>query len=325
VGAIGQRVDLHAHTASGLQRLKRVSWRSVLQVVLLLLAVTVLVRTVTGLDLGEITDGSHRDLVARVVRVRRRAGAPDHQTSSSAPRLCWCARPVTCSSSPRATSACQPTSAARRHERRFFQKQGSARRGAGQWGLDSFSGFLVEATLLLGLLLHPQTLHFDSTRLLAGVADRALVLVVLAVVSASCRCCPIAPAASSGRGTWWRTGGHGVQLGSPRRLVLLLGGNLGSILLFSAALGLFAAALGTTVSFSDLVVITISVSLLAGLLPVPGGIGVVETGLTLGLVAAGMPEGAAFAAVILYRLATFYIPPLWGFPAFRNLERHDLL
>ncbi len=82
-------------------------------------------------------------------------------------------------------------------------------------------------------------------------------------------------------------------LRSPRRLLLLLGGNLGSILLFATALGLFARALGTPVSFSDLVVIGISVSLLAGLLPVPGGIGVVESGLTFGLVAAGMPEGPA--------------------------------
>jgi uncharacterized protein (TIRG00374 family) len=115
------------------------------------------------------------------------------------------------------------------------------------------------------------------------------------------------------------------KLNSPRRLVLMLGGNVASILLFSAALGLFAAALGGIVPFADLVVVVISVSLLAGLLPVPGGIGVVESGLTLGLVAAGMPEGAAFAAVVLYRLSTTYLPPLWGFVAFRWLGRHDYL
>lgn len=89
-------------------------------------------------------------------------------------------------------------------------------------------------------------------------------------------------------------------------------GKLGSILLLSAALGVFAAAPGTVVSFSDLIVVIISVSLLAGLLPIPGGIGVVESGITFGLVAAGMPEGAAFTAVILYRVATFYLPPGLG-------------
>jgi len=45
-----------ASDTRGLQRLKRVSWRSVLQVVLLVLAISVLVRTVTGVDLHELLD-----------------------------------------------------------------------------------------------------------------------------------------------------------------------------------------------------------------------------------------------------------------------------
>jgi uncharacterized protein (TIRG00374 family) len=68
-----------------------------------------------------------------------------------------------------------------------------------------------------------------------------------------------------------------------------------------------------------------SVSLLASFIPVPGGIGVVEFGLTAGLVAAGMSDESAFAAVILYRLSTFYIPPAWGFFAMRWLQRNRYL
>ena len=71
--------------------------------------------------------------------------------------------------------------------------------------------------------------------------------------------------------------------------------------------------------------INISVSLLASFVPVPGGIGVAEFGLTVGLVAAGMPDEAAFATAILYRVATFYVPPLWGFFAMRWLQRNSLL
>jgi uncharacterized protein (TIRG00374 family) len=62
---------------------------------------------------------------------------------------------------------------------------------------------------------------------------------------------------------------------------------------------------------------------LAGLIPIPGGIGVTEGGLTYGLVAAGMDQEAAFAAVILYRIATFYVPPTWGYFALRWLERNQ--
>ena len=166
--------------------------------------------------------------------------------------------------------------------------------------LDSFSGFLMEAILLVGLLVFtPQTLHFDldAPASPSGAPSwphrrpgRAPAMVSM-----------LAPEPRrqflTGRGVWWPTvrgALHGLR--SPRRLLLLFGGNLVSILLFSATLGLFVVALGTSCPSADLVVTTISVSLLAGLLPVPGGIGVVESGLTFGLVAAGMPEAPAFAA-----------------------------
>jgi uncharacterized membrane protein YbhN (UPF0104 family) len=114
-------------------------------------------------------------------------------------------------------------------------------------------------------------------------------------------------------------------LRSPRRLALLFGGNLATELLFALALAAFAHAMGFPLDLGTALLINISIALLSGLLPIPGGIGVAEGGLTWGLVQAGMPEGAAFAAVLLYRLATFYLPPIWGFFAFRWLERHDHL
>jgi uncharacterized protein (TIRG00374 family) len=92
--------------------------------------------------------------------------------------------------------------------------------------------------------------------------------------------------------------------------------------LFAVALGMFANAFGYDIALTDLLLINISVSLLATFLPVPGGIGVTEFGLTLGLTAAGMQEEAALAAVVLYRVATFYLPPVWGFVAMRWLQRN---
>ena len=106
---------------------------------------------------------------------------------------------------------------------------------------------------------------------------------------------------------------------------MLFGGNLANELLFAAALGAFTRSLGFPIGLSELVFINVSVSLLSGLIPVPGGIGVVEGGLTFGLVRAGMPEEAAFAAVLMYRLSTFYLPPIWGFFALRWLQRNKHL
>ena len=325
-----------AAASAGLQRLKRVTWGSALQIALLVVAVSVMVSTVTGLDVEELSAELRAAswwivVVAFVVAQSPRLSQTVSALGAATRPLP--ARPVYLLQLAQGyVGFAMPASAARvAMNVRFFQKQGFTAGAALAKGfLDSFAGFAIEATLLLGLLvLTPQTLHFDLDE--PSLPEWRTVLSILVGLAVAV---VIASVALPGRRRqlldWARSlladGHHAVRgLDSPRRLSLLLGGNLATIVLFAAALGLFAAALGTTVSFADLVVITISVSLLAGLLPVPGGVGVVESGLTFGLVAAGMPEDAAFAAVILYRVATFYLPPLWGYFAFRHLERHHYL
>lgn len=112
---------------------------------------------------------------------------------------------------------------------------------------------------------------------------------------------------------------------SPRRLGLLFGGNLATELLFAVPLLVIVRGFGYHVGLAEILFINISVSLLAGVMPVPAGIGVVEGGLAYGLVGASMTEEAAFAAVLVYRLATFYLPPIWGYVALRWLERNNHL
>jgi uncharacterized membrane protein YbhN (UPF0104 family) len=109
------------------------------------------------------------------------------------------------------------------------------------------------------------------------------------------------------------------------KLALLLFGNLATELLFATALGLFARSLGFHANLAELLVINMSVSLLASFIPVPGGVGVAEFGLTVGLTSAGMDAEAAISAVLLYRIATFYLPPAWGFPALLWLQRNRYL
>jgi uncharacterized protein (TIRG00374 family) len=82
---------------------------------------------------------------------------------------------------------------------------------------------------------------------------------------------------------------------------------------------------GHSLPFVDLIAINIVVAIFAGLMPVPGGIGVTEAALAGGLALAGIPEGEALAAALLYRAVTFYLPPLWGFFCLRWLKRHEYL
>ncbi len=194
--------------------------------------------------------------------------------------------------------------------------------------LDGFAGFIVQVTLLTSILLFtPASLELHLDRSTTSGLARLVALIVFAGL--------VAVGAVAIVGRWRRfvfgwvrrlaTEALGAAKGlrSSRRIAMLFGGNLASELLFAAALGAFARAFGFSIGLTDLVFINVSVALLAGVIPVPGGIGVVEGGLTFGLVRAGMPEETAFAAVLLYRLATFYLPPVWGFFAFRWLQRNE--
>jgi uncharacterized membrane protein YbhN (UPF0104 family) len=39
----------------------------------------------------------------------------------------------------------------------------------------------------------------------------------------------------------------------------------------------------------------------------------------------GLEAGVALAAAIAFRLATFYLPPIWGFAVFRWMQSQDYL
>ena len=65
-----------------------------------------------------------------------------------------------------------------------------------------------------------------------------------------------------------------------------------------------------------------AVSLFAGLMPVPGGVGVAEAGYTYGLQAIGVPSAIAVATALAFRLVTFYLPPLWCSQAMSWLRRN---
>ena len=111
----------------------------------------------------------------------------------------------------------------------------------------------------------------------------------------------------------------------PKKMAALLAGNAGAQLLTALALGASLHAFGYSLSLASLIVIITVASMLGGVSPVPGGIGIVEAGLIAGFVAAGIPENVAAATVFVQRLFTAYLPPLWGWLSLLYLERHELI
>ena len=101
-------------------------------------------------------------------------------------------------------------------------------------------------------------------------------------------------------------------LQSPRKVLYLFGGNLFAQVLLAIILGICLHAFGHEATLAELILVNTFVSLFAGFMPVPGGIGVAEAGYTVGLEAIGIPSAAALSTAIAFRLVTFYIPPIWG-------------
>jgi uncharacterized membrane protein YbhN (UPF0104 family) len=126
--------------------------------------------------------------------------------------------------------------------------------------------------------------------------------------------------------TWWPQVRQSLgALRQSNKLALLIGGSLATEILFATSLGLIARGFGYHLSLTALILINAGTSIVSSLIPVPGGIGVAEFGLEVGLTSAGMTASAAAATVLVYRLVTFYLPPIWGFAAFKWLQRNSYI
>jgi glycosyltransferase 2 family protein len=112
---------------------------------------------------------------------------------------------------------------------------------------------------------------------------------------------------------------------SPRKLVLLVGGTFGKELLVVMALSVSLRAFGDHVNLPTLYVVIFLAGIIGGIAPSPGGMGVVEAGMILGLTAAGVSEADATAAVFIQRLFTSYLPPIWGWAVLVWMRRREYL
>jgi uncharacterized protein (TIRG00374 family) len=112
---------------------------------------------------------------------------------------------------------------------------------------------------------------------------------------------------------------------SPRKLVLLVSGSFGLKLFVAMALSVSLRAFGDHLRLPVLIVIITIAGIIGGISPSPGGMGVVEAGLILGLTAAGVSEANATAAVFVQRCFTSYLPPIWGWGTLVWLRRRDFL
>lgn len=110
-------------------------------------------------------------------------------------------------------------------------------------------------------------------------------------------------------------------LHEPTRLALLLLGSAGVTLAHGVGLWCALRSVNVPISAVDVLVVYLTAAAAASISPTPGGLGAIEVALVAGLARTGAPATNAAAAVLVYRLITYWIPVLPGMFAFRHLRR----
>jgi uncharacterized membrane protein YbhN (UPF0104 family) len=209
---------------------------------------------------------------------------------------------------------------------RFLQKLGVPTATAVTQGpVISFIGFLVEVVLLL-LTSWALGQAIDTGGADSG-SSGGLLLIAVAVVLVGVAVIAALPKLRAKVWPKVKTAIAEVRtiITSPSRLGKIALSELLERIVSALALAAVVAAFGTSVPFAALIFVTVGTSLLAGLAPVPGGVGVAEATMTALLTAVGLPSDEAFSIAIIYRLLTSYLPPVLGFFSLSWLKEHGYI
>jgi undecaprenyl-diphosphatase len=211
---------------------------------------------------------------------------------------------------------------------RFLQRQGLDLTSAVATGgvLSTVSEIIVQVGLLfLALWLAPDKIDFgnietDQILVIALIAAFVIGVVVAIVFSIRSIRRSVVPAVARAARTVWQA------VKTPEKLALLLVGNVMAQCFYAASLLACLAAFGESVSFWTLLAVNIGISVIASLVPLPGGgTAVSAIGLAGLLTAFGVPEPATAAAVLAHQLAVSYVPAIPGWFATRELLRRGWL
>jgi undecaprenyl-diphosphatase len=211
---------------------------------------------------------------------------------------------------------------------RFLQKNGMDLSESVATGgiLSSVSEIIIQLSLFgIALWLAPDSIEFgkiDTTQIVVVVLIAIFVVGVGAAVVMSVRRIRhvvIPPVVRALRAVW-------SAVKSPVRILLMLVGNIAAQCFYAGSLLACLHAFGASLDFWTLLALNIGISLIASLVPVPGGgTAVSAIGLSGMMVALGVPTAAATAAILAHQLAVSYLPAIPGWFASNDLVRKRLL
>jgi undecaprenyl-diphosphatase len=212
---------------------------------------------------------------------------------------------------------------------RFLQKQGMDLAGAvASGGLLATAANLVAQLGLLVVALQLRPPHYHGTgQIDAGKLVQLVLILILAVAVVGglavgiprLRRLVVTPAKSAMATLW-------AVLRSPRRVFLMLSGNIVNTLMSAAVYLACLAAVGGSVNFWTLLSLNIVIGTIASLIPIPGGgTAVSSVGMSGALAAAGVPIQVAVAAALINQIVVNFIPAVPGWFATNDLLHADYL
>jgi glycosyltransferase 2 family protein len=207
---------------------------------------------------------------------------------------------------------------------RYLQRNGLEYATAGSsYALSSGASLLVHlvALTLAGIAVGQRgigdvTLPSGWHLLVAGVLVLVVIGVVLGLPIVRRRLLPPAKLALASLGVVLRRPDHTV------RLVL---GAVSVTGCYFLAFWCSLHAYGVDIGVDKELFVYLGAAAVAAAAPTPGGIGVMEAALLAGLTGFGAPAGPALAGVLTFRFATYWLPILPGWLAYRRLRHHELL
>ncbi len=316
-------------------KLRRVGIRQILTVVLVLFFLSAMIPLLTSVDYAELWSSISNAtwwLVALAVFMGQLAFLPQGTAMMSAVARPIPLRPMTILQPAIAfISFAVPGVAGRvAMEGSFLYKYGVAPAVAVTKGaVDAFSGFLVQAVLLItafltGALTITQTTsttgsHTGTSWVVIAVIVGVAVAVVVAVWQVPKLHDRVVPQI---RKAWEALT---EVLRSPKLALGLLGSQLAVQLCWGMALWLALRSLGTELDLIACIAVVVATSLLQGIIPVPGGIGVSEAVMSAFLIPLGVSPEVAMGGAVIWRVSTFYLPATEGFFASKYLSNHGYL
>jgi glycosyltransferase 2 family protein len=209
---------------------------------------------------------------------------------------------------------------------RYLQKCGvETGAGVAAVGVNSVVGFAVHLVMMVAFFAWAGRGLSNAIKLPSGSKLLLGLAVIVAVVGLVLATRPgrrvasgkLIPGLRSAAASLW------VAARRPGKMIMLVGGSVLITLAYIGALVASVEAFGGGPGFVLIGAVYLGAAALAAVAPTPGGLGAIEAALVAGLTGAGMSSGVAVSAVLLYRLATYWLPVAPGWLSLRLLQRWD--